>query len=330
MAKPIKVVLTGATGNIGYSLLFRLASGGVFGEETPVEIGLMGVFPSRNSAREGLMMEIEDCAFPLLARLTSTTDLSQGFSGADWIILIGSMPRKQGMERSDLLEVNGRMFMEQGRQIARQAPDAKVLVVGNPCNTNAYIGMNFAKDKMPARNWFALTRLDENRAKALLAKKSGVELGEVENVCIWGNHSSTQYPDFENARIGGRPAEEAVGDRKWLENDFIKTVQSRGAQIIAARGKSSAASAANAVIDTIKSLHYPSAPDQWHSVGVLSDGSYGVDEGLICSFPVRVKADGDWEIVKGLQLGEFAKKKISASVDELKSEAQTVRELFGF
>ena len=271
-------------------------------------------------------MELDDCAFPLLESVIPTADLDEGFRDVNWALLVGSVPRKTGMERKDLLGINGKIFIGQGQAIQKNAAaDVRVLVVGNPCNTNCLIAMNNAKD-IPSDRWFAMTRLDENRARAQLAHKAGVSIRSVANMTIWGNHSSTQYPDFYNARIDGRAANEVIGDEKWLKEDFIATVQQRGAAVIKARGLSSAGSAANAVIDTVVSLTTDTPANDWHSVAVCSDGSYGVENGLISSFPVRVRS-GKWEIVQDLPINEFSRAKIDASVAELKEEKSLVSEL---
>src|SRR6266403_3170257 len=285
---PIRVAVTGAAGQIGYSLLFRIASGAMFGAKQPVILHLLEIEPAL-PALGGVVMELDDCAFPLLKGVVPTSSLDEGFKGVNWALLVGAVPRKQGMERKDLLGINGKIFTGQGQAIAKNAAaDVRVLVVGNPCNTNCLIAMNNAKD-VPSDRWFAMTRLDENRARAQLAQKAGVKIQSVTNMTIWGNHSSTQYPDFYNARIDGRPANEVIGDEKWLKEDFIASVQQRGAAVIKARGLSSAASAANAVVDTVFSLINDTPGDHWHSVAVCSDGSYDVEKGLISSFPVRVR-----------------------------------------
>ena len=256
MKSPVKVAVTGAAGQIGYSLLFRIASGSMFGPDQPVELELIEI-PEALKALEGVVMELEDCAFPLIAKLTPTADLSEGFRGVNWALLVGSVPRKQGMERKDLLGINGKIFIGQGRAIEKNAaPDVRILVVGNPCNTNCLIAMNNAKG-VPSERWFAMTRLDENRAKSQLAAKAGAHVTEVTNLAIWGNHSATQYPDFYNAKISGKSVPVVIPDENWLQNTFIPTVQQRGAAIIKARGASSAASAANAVVDTVHSLVTP-------------------------------------------------------------------------
>src|SRR5215813_1351929 len=298
MKSPIKVAVTGAAGQIGYALVFRIASGEMFGKDQPVALHLIEI-PAALNALEGVVMELHDGAFPLLHSVVPTADLDEGFRDINWALLVGSVPRKAGMERKDLLGINGKIFVGQGQAIQRNAnADVRVLVVGNPCNTNCLIAMNNAKE-IPRDRWFAMTRLDENRARAQLAHKAGVSIRSVTNMTIWGNHSSTQYPDFYNARVDGRPANEVIGDEKWLKEDFIATVQQRGAAVIKARGLSSAGSAANAVVDTVSSLINDTPANNWHSVAVCSDGSYGVENGLISSFPVRVRG-GQWEIVQGL------------------------------
>ena len=322
---PIRVAVTGAAGQIGYSLLFRIASGAVFGPDQPVALNLIEIEPGMK-ALEGVCMELDDCAFPLLKDIRPTCDLNKGFDGANWSLLVGSVPRKAGMERGDLLGINGKIFTGQGQAIqANAASDARVLVVGNPCNTNCLIAMNNAPD-VPRDRWFAMTRQDENRAAAQLASKAGVQVSEVSNVTIWGNHSATQYPDYYNAKINGRSAADVISDENWAINDFIPTVQQRGAAIIQARGASSAASAANAAIDSVRSLITPTEAGNWNSVCVASDGSYGTKEGLITSFPIR--SDGEkWEIVQDLPINDFARQKIDASVNELAEERELVSDL---
>src|SRR6059058_5140850 len=325
MKSPIKVTFTGAAGQIGYSLLFRIASGEMFGADQPITLHLIEISAARG-ALEGVVMELHDCAFPLLQSIVPTADLDEGFRDIHWALLVGSVPRKAGMERKDLLGINGKIFIGQGQAIERNAnADVRVLVVGNPCNTNCLIAMNNAKE-IPRDRWFAMTRLDENRARVQLAHKAGVGIASVTNMTIWGNHSSTQYPDFYNARIEGRPANKVIGDEKWLKEDFIATVQQRGAAVIKARGLSSAGSAANAIVDTVSSLTNDTPGDDWHSVGVCSDGSYDVEKGLISSFQFRVRA-GKWEIVQKLPINEFSRGKIDASVAELKEEKSLVSEL---
>ena len=325
MKTPIKVAVTGAAGQIGYALLFRIASGQMFGPNQPLRLHLIEI-PAILGALDGVVMELGDCAFPLLESVIPTADLDEGFRDINWALLVGSIPRKAGMERKELLGVNGKIFVGQGQAIQKNAAaDVRVLVVGNPCNTNCLIAMNNAKD-IPRDRWFAMTRLDENRARAQLAHKAGVSIDSVTNMTIWGNHSSTQYPDFYNARIDGRPANEVIGDEKWLKEEFIVTVQQRGAAVIKARGLSSAGSAANAIVDTVCSLANDTPGDDWHSVAVCSDESYGVEKRLISSFPIRVRG-GKWEIVQALPINDFSRAKIDASVTELKEEKSLVTEL---
>jgi malate dehydrogenase len=325
MKTPIKVAVTGAAGQIGYALLFRIASGQMFGTDQPLTLHLIEI-PDALGALNGVVMELHDCAFPLLESVVPTADLNEGFRDINWALLVGSVPRKAGMERKDLLGINGKIFIGQGQAIEKNAAsDVRVLVVGNPCNTNCLIAMNNAK-QIPSDRWFAMTRLDENRARAQLAHKAGVGIGSVTNMTIWGNHSSTQYPDFYNARIDDRPANEVIGDEKWLKEEFIATVQQRGAAVIKARGLSSAGSAANAVVDTVFSLTNDTPDKNWHSVAVCSDGSYDVEKGLISSFPVRVRG-GKCEIVQGVPINDFSRTKIDASIAELKEENSLVSEL---
>ena len=322
---PIKVAVTGAAGQIGYSLVFRIASGALFGPDQPVALHLIEI-PNVLEALNGVVMELHDCAFPLLHSIVPTADLDEGFRDVNWALLVGSVPRKAGMERKDLLGINGKIFVGQGNAIEKNAAsDVRVLVIGNPCNTNCLIAMNNARE-IPSDRWFAMTRLDENRARAQLAHKAGVEITRVTRMTIWGNHSSTQYPDFYNARIDGKPANEVIGDEKWLKETFIATVQQRGAAIIKARGLSSAASAANAGINTVVSLTTDTAKDDWHSVGLYSNGEYGVEKGLISSFPTRVQ-NGKLEIISDLPINDFSRQKIDASVAELKEEKSLVSEL---
>jgi|TARA_B100001741_G_scaffold311728_1_gene313493 malate dehydrogenase len=323
--EPIRVAVTGAAGQIGYALLFRIASGQMFGPDQPVALNLIEIEPGM-AALEGVCMELDDCAFPLLTDVVATSDLNTGFNGANWSLLVGSVPRKDGMERGDLLGINGKIFTGQGQAINNHAAsDARVLVVGNPCNTNCLIAMNNAPD-VPNDRFFAMTRLDENRAKTQLAQKAGVAVSSVSNLCIWGNHSATQYPDFNNAQINGAPATDAISDREWLEGEFISTVQKRGAAIIKARGLSSAASAANAIIDSVRSVTEPTAEGDWNSLCICSDGSYGVEEGLISSFPMR-NTGGELAIVQDVPINEFSRAKIDATVNELKEEKTLVADL---
>lgn len=326
MSKIIKVAVTGAAGQIGYAILPRLASGEVFGPDTKIALHLLEVTPALK-ALEGVAMELDDCAFPLLDSIVMTDDANVAFDGINWGLFIGAKPRTKGMERGDLIRENGPIFVGQGQALAaRAAADVRVLVVGNPANTNALIAMNNAPG-VPKERFTALTRLDENRAYTQLAQKAGVTVNEVSNVAIWGNHSATQYPDFENAKINGRPATEAITDHDWLRGPFIDTVQKRGAAIIAARGLSSAASAANAALDHVKSFHYKTAAGNWFSAAVASDGSYGVDEGLIFSFPLTSDGNGGYSIVQGLNWSDFAREKINISLQELRDEKAVVADL---
>lgn len=321
----IRIAVTGAAGQIGYALLYRIASGAMFGSDQPVALNLIEIEPAL-PALEGVCMELDDCAFPLLKDIVPTSNLDKGFNGVNWALLVGSVPRKQGMERSDLLGINGKIFTGQGQSIQNNAAnDVRVLVVGNPCNTNCLIAMNNAPD-VPKDRFHAMTRLDENRAKTQLAQKAGVDVTTVSNMCIWGNHSATQYPDFTNAQINGAPVVDAITEREWLEGEFISTVQKRGAAIIKARGLSSAASAANAIIDSVRSITEPTTEGDWHSVCVCSDGSYDVEEGLISSFPMRTSG-GVLSIVQDVQIDGFSRAKIDATVDELKEEKDMVADL---
>ncbi len=320
--KKIKVAVTGAAGQIGYSLLFRLASGEVFGQDVEIELNLLEL----ESALQGLkrvVMELGDCAFPLLRSINGTTDVNEAFKDVDWALLVGSVPRKAGMERSDLLKINSKVFVEQGEALSENAsPDCRVLVVGNPCNTNAYIAKEICKN-IPENNFFAMTYLDESRAKMQLAKKSNTQSSQITNMSIWGNHSATQYPDFYHARIDGKSALDVIKDESWLQEEFLKTVQQRGAEIIKKTGSSSAASAANAIVETVRRLTTPTEEGESFSVGVCSDGSYGIDKGLIFSFPVR--SDGQkWEIIKDIVHNEWAQERIDASHQELLREKEAV------
>ena len=295
MTTPVHVTVTGAAGQIGYSLLFRVASGALFGPDTPVILRLLEIEPAMKSL-DGVVMELDDCAFPLLAGIEATSNLKHAFDGANWALLVGSIPRKAGMERSDLLSVNGGIFKPQGRAIAENAAsDVRVLVVGNPCNTNCLIARSNAPE-IPADRWFAMTRLDQNRAETQLAKKAGVAVKDVKNLAIWGNHSATQFPDFANATINGKKVPDVIDDHAWLQGNFITTVQKRGAAVIEARGLSSAASAANAAIDTVVSLVNATPDDDCASVGVTSEGAYGVPEGLTFGFPVLADGHGSCKV----------------------------------
>jgi malate dehydrogenase len=327
MAKtPLHVTVTGAAGQIGYSLLFRIASGQLLGPDQPVVLRLLEIEPAMK-ALEGVVMELDDCAFPLLADVEPTSELKVAFDGTSWALLVGSIPRKAGMERGDLLNVNGGIFGPQGQAIAQNAAaDVRVLVVGNPCNTNCLIARSHAPE-VPADRWFAMTRLDENRAKSQLAQKAGVPVADVTNLAIWGNHSATQFPDVANARIGGKPATDVITDTEWLQGEFLTTVQKRGAAIIDARGASSAASAANAAIDTVVSLRTATPDGDWTSVAVASDGQYGTPEGLQFGLPVRADGQGGWSVVEGLEHDEFAQDRIRLTTEELEAERADVQGL---
>jgi len=324
--KTVKVAVTGAAGQIGYAMLFRLASGSVFGPDTAVELQLLELEHAL-PALEGVKMELDDCAFPLLNKIVTTSDPNVAFNDIDWGLLVGSVPRKDGMERNDLLRVNGGIFVGQGKAINDNAGDnARIVVVGNPCNTNCLIAMNNAP-RISRDRWFAMTALDENRAKSQLAAKARTAVRDVSNLTIWGNHSATQYPDFYNAKINGKAAPEVINDEEWLQGEFIKTVQQRGSAIIKARGASSAASAANAALDTVTRINAPTPEGDWFSTAIPSDGSYGIPEGLIFSFPLRSKGKGDYEIVQGLELNDFSKEKIQATSSELEMERDAVKEM---
>jgi malate dehydrogenase len=324
-SSPVKVAVTGAAGAIAYNLLFRIAAGEMLGAETPVELRMLEI-PDAMNALEGVAMELDDCAFPLLHDMYLSDDAKDAFDGVSVALLVGARPRSKGMERSDLLEANGGIFGPQGEAISeRAADDVKVLVVGNPANTNALIAMNHAPE-VPRERFTAMTRLDHNRAVAQLANKLSVPVTDITNMGVWGNHSPTMYPDLFNAKVKGRVAADVVDDMDWIENQFLPTVGKRGAAIIDARGASSAASAANAAIDHVRDWLRGTPPGDWVSMAVASDGSYDVDEGLISSFPCTT-ADGEWQIVQGLELNDFSKEKIQASVDELKEERDTVKQL---
>jgi malate dehydrogenase len=324
---PIHVTVTGAAGQIGYSLLFRIGAGGLFGPDQPVVLHLLEIEPALG-ALEGVVMELQDCAFELLAGIETTSDPKVAFDGTNWALLVGSIPRKAGMERNDLLNINGGIFGPQGEAIAANAAsDVRVLVVGNPCNTNCLIARSHARD-VPDDRWFAMTRLDQNRAVGLLADRAGVPVGDVTKVGIWGNHSSTQFPDYENALIGGESAQQVIGDDKWLQTEFITTVQQRGAAIIQARGASSAASAASAVVDSVRSIAFDTDEGDCASLAVVSHGEYGRPEGLIFGYPTRTQS-GKVEIVEGLSHSELAAGLIDVTTDELLSERSAVEALLG-
>jgi malate dehydrogenase len=324
----VRVAVTGAAGQIGYALLFRLASGAAFGPETRVVLQLLEL-PAALPALDGVRMELEDCAFPLLDGIVCTSEAEEAFGGANWALLVGAVPRKEGMERKDLLSINGGIFTGQGEAIARSAADdCRVLVVGNPCNTNALIGSTAAaRHGMPTDRWFAMTMLDEKRARSQLAAKAGVPAREVRDLAIWGNHSSTQFPDAWHASIGGSPAPEAIGDEEWLRGEFIANVQQRGAAIIKARGQSSAASAANAAIETVRNVARPDGEQFSAAVPAPAAGGYDVPAGLVFGYPLRVTASGDVEIVRGIEHGEFARDRIEATTAELLEERAAVEDL---
>jgi malate dehydrogenase len=322
---PVKVAVTGAAGQIGYSLLFRIASGALLGPDTPVELRLLEITPALK-ALEGVVMELDDCAFTTLAGVETGDDANTIFDGANLALLVGARPRSKGMERADLLEANGAIFTAQGKALNEvAADDIRVGVTGNPANTNALIAMTNAPD-IPRERFSALTRLDHNRAISQLAAKTGAKVGDITRMTIWGNHSATQYPDIFHAEVGGRNAAEVVDDQAWIENDFIPTVAKRGAAIIEARGSSSAASAASATIDAARDWLHGTAEGNWASMAVVSDGSYGVPEGLIYSYPVTTKG-GEWQIVQGLDINDFSRTRMDATAAELSEEREAVQKL---
>ena len=324
----VKVAVTGAAGQIGYALLFRIASGQMFGPRTTVDLHLLEL-EAALPALEGVAMELEDCAFPLLRRMVRTSSADEAFAGVNWALLVGAVPRKAGMERKDLLTINGGIFSAQGKAIARNAAsDVRTLVVGNPCNTNCLIAAANAPE-IPADRWFAMTMLDENRGRSQLAARAGVAVGAVTDLAIWGNHSSTQFPDFYHAQIGGRDVVEAIGDEAWLQGEFISTVQQRGAAIIAARGQSSAASAANAVIDTVRNITQPSGEIFSSAIPAPGDDGYGVPEGIVFGYPLRATAPGTIEIEPGIVHNSWAQARVDATLAELVEEREAVMELVG-
>jgi malate dehydrogenase len=324
-SSPVRVAVTGAAGQIGYAILFRIASGQLLGPDTPVHLSLLEI-PDAVKAAQGTAMELDDCAFPLLAGVDIADDPNKAFDGVNVALLVGARPRSKGMERGDLLEANGGIFKPQGKALNdRAAADIKVLVVGNPANTNCLIAQSNALD-IPRERFTAMTRLDHNRAIAQLAAKAGARVKDITNMTIWGNHSATQYPDIFHAKVSAQNAAEVVADQHWLEGDFIPTVQKRGAAVIEARGASSAASAANAAINHVHDWVLGTPTGDWVSMAIPSDGSYGVDEGLISSFPVTC-SDGSYEVVQGLEVNEFSRSRIDATVNELKEERDAVRRL---
>jgi malate dehydrogenase len=324
----IRVVVTGATGQVAYALLPRIAAGEMFGPEAEVDLRLSDIPPMIDKAK-GVVMELEDGAYPLLAGVSASSDRAESHKDADWVLLVGSVPRGPGMERGDLIRKNGPIFVEEGKAIAQYgSKNVRAVVIGNPCNTNCLIARHAAGDRVPADRWTALTRLDQNRAVSLVAKRAGARTRDVKHLAIWGNHSSTLYPDFTNATVGGKAADQVV-ERAWLETEFIPAVQQRGAAVIAARGASSALSAAQAIVDHVKSLVNRTAGDDWFSAAVVSDGSYGVERGIVSSFPLRSKGDGGYEIVQGVKLDAFARSKIDATIAELEKERDIVKDLLG-
>jgi malate dehydrogenase len=323
--KRVKVAITGAAGQIGYALAFRIASGQMLGPDTDIELQLLELEVALNGLH-GVAMELEDCAFPLLKKVTCTSDVNKAMSDINWALLVGAMPRKEGMERSELLKINGNIFTTQGKAINdNAAEDVRIFVVGNPCNTNCLIAMNNAKD-IPTDRFYAMTALDELRSRAQLAKKAGLDVTAVTEMTIWGNHSSTQYPDFYHAKINGKPVTDTIKDIEWLKNDFISIVQKRGAEVIKVRGASSAASAANAAISSVYHLTHETVPGESFSVGRCSQGEYDVDKGLIFSVPCRTEG-GKLKIVSGITQNDFGKEKIQLTLDELRNERDAVKEL---
>jgi malate dehydrogenase len=328
MADVIRVTVTGAAGQVAYAMLARLASGEIFGPNRKVILQLLEITPAMQ-ALEGVAMELDDCSFPALQDMVLTDDPNKAFKDANWALLVGSFPRKQGMERKELLSINGKIFVGQGKAIAANAaPDVRVLVVGNPCNTNCLVGVANSSGVAPER-WSAMTRLDHNRARSALARKAGVANADVTKVTIWGNHSNTQYPDFTNAKIQGKPATDVIKDRPWLETTFVPMVQNRGAAVIKARGLSSAMSAANGALDHVKSLLTPTPADDWFSAAVVSRGQYGVPAGLVFGYPCRSDGNGNIEVIEGLSLDAFGKERFEITLKELLEEREAVKDLIG-
>ncbi|MEG3639957.1 malate dehydrogenase [Magnetococcus sp. PR-3] len=324
MADPIRVAVTGAAGQIAYSLLFRIASGQVFGADRQVELSLLEI-PQAMGALEGVIMELHDCAFPTLGKVEAFDDPAKAFDGVNWCLMVGSRPRGPGMERGDLIKINGPIFVSQGQGLNKAADDVRAVVVGNPCNTNCMIAAH--NSDVPSDRFSAMMRLDQNRAMHLLAEKAGVEVKEVSNMVIWGNHSNNQVPDFEYAQIGGKPVPEVITDKAWLENEFMPIVQNRGAAIIKARGASSAASAANAAIDHVKALINPTPAGESFCNAVMANGAYGVDDGLIAGLPLTSKGDGNWDVVENVPMSPFIKAKFDNVLDELRREREMVKDL---
>ncbi|HVO70779.1 MAG TPA: malate dehydrogenase [Aggregatilineaceae bacterium] len=327
MKAPIRVAVTGAAGQIGYSLLYRLVNGEAFGPDQPVILQLLEI-PEAQEALLGAIMELEDCAFPLLHDVIATDEARAAFRDANWAILVGGKPRGKGMERADVIKDNAPIFVTQGQAINNYAAsNIHVLVVANPCNTNALIALHSAPD-VPKERWMAMTRLDENRARFQIARKAGMPVATVTNLAIWGNHSPTMFPDFEHAQVNGKPVLDVIRDRAWFEEDYLRTIQQRGKAVIDARGKSSAASAANAIVNHLQTVQAPTPPGDWFSAGIFSDGNpYGVPEGLVFSFPLRSAGNGTYEIVSGLTLSAYAKDKLQVTANELDEERATVTAL---
>jgi malate dehydrogenase len=326
MSNVVRVAVTGAAGQVAYAMLARLASGEIFGPQTKVALQLLEIAPALPNL-EGVAMELDDCGFPTLKEIVCTDDPARAFRDVNYALLVGSFPRKQGMERKDLLGINGKIFVGQGRALAENAAkDVRILIVGNPCNTNCLVAYNNGRD-IPADRWTAMTRLDHNRARSALAKKAGVGAEAVTQVTIWGNHSNTQYPDFANARIGGKPATEVITDRGWLENTFVPQNQNRGAAVIKARGSSSAMSAANGAIDHVKSWFNPTPANDWVSAATVSKGEYGVPAGLVFGYPCRADGKGNFQVVTGLKLDAFGQQKFQATLKELEEERDAVKDL---
>src|SRR5437588_3048153 len=328
MGDIIRVAVTGAAGQVAYAMLGRLASGEIFGPKQKIVLQLLEIPPAMQTL-EGVAMELDDCSFPTLQNIVLTDDPNKAFKDVNWALLVGSFPRKQGMERKDLLGINGKIFVGQGKALAAHAAkDVRILVVGNPCNTNCLVAYHNGRD-IPHERWTAMTRLDHNRARSALARKAGVANADVTQVTIWGNHSNTQYPDFTNAKIKGRPATEVVTDRNWLENVFVPQCQNRGAAVIKARGSSSALSAANGALDHVKSLLQPMPANDWVSAAVISKGEYGVPAGLVFGYPCRSEGKAAYSVVEGVKLDAFGKQKFDATLKELVEEKEAVKELMG-
>src|SRR5947209_3152595 len=326
MSDIVRVAVTGAAGQVAYAMLVRLASGEIFGPQTKVILQLLEIAPALPSL-DGVAMELDDCGFPTLQDISCTDDPARAFRDVNYALLVGSFPRKQGMERKDLLSINGKIFVGQGRALAENAAkDVRILIVGNPCNTNCLVAYNNGRD-IPAERWTAMTRLDHNRARMALAKKAGVNSGAVTQVTIWGNHSNTQFPDFTNARINGKPATEVIPDRNWLENTYVPQVQNRGAAVIKARGSSSAMSAANGAIDHVKTWLQPTPADDWVSAALVSKGEYGVPAGMVFGYPCRADGRGNFQVVSGLKLDAFGQQKFQITLKELEEEKDAVKEL---